>query len=362
MLAWRYTQSHVVQIICCCLAAFLPATLIYLSGFSVDFAILCALLSLGCLLLAGLWGYAQRRSYLRSLMELQHAIEKTNETSTIAGESLHKTTSLYGISTWMHQLEKPVYWEGKLAYDFCEKIAGTAQRYAADSHRDMQQYREYIELWVHEIKTPLAAAHLLVQNNPSAASLQLRAELAKTEKFVEHALFLARSTSLEKDYVIRKVSLSTLVVDAVKSRAQALIGAGFRVELLSDEQRDVVVYTDTKWMIFVLGQLIDNAVRYRSSDPVLCFSAELIEKGSAHERIALSIWDNGCGISQADMGRVFEWGFTGDNGRMQQKSTGIGLYLVQELCHKMGLSVAIDSQKGAWTQLTITFPFMQKWG
>lgn len=361
MLVWRYLQSHAVQIICCCLAALLPAMLIYMTGVSVDFAMLCFLLSLGCLLLAGLWGYAQRRAYLRSLLELQHAIEKSDETTATASESLDKRASLYGISTWMHQLEKPSYWEGRLSYDFCEKIAGTAQRYAADSHRDMQQYREYIELWVHEIKTPLASAHLLVQNNPSKASSQLRAELVKTEKFVEQALFLARSTSLEKDYVIRKVSLATLVADAVKSRAQSLIGAGFRLELLPNDQQDLVVYTDTKWMIFVLGQLIDNAVRYRSSDPVLRFSVQAVEKGTAHERIALSVWDNGCGISQADLSRVFEWGFTGDNGRAQQKSTGIGLYLVQELCHKMGLSVAIDSQKDGWTQLTITFPLMQKW-
>lgn len=255
--------------------------------------------------------------------------------------------------------------EGEALVAAVRAVAAEAAREVGAARAAEADYRDFVETWVHEVKTPLAAASLFVENANDPALRPLSRELSRVEAYVEQALFYARSSSLENDYVIRNRALAPLVAEAVKSRATQLIEAHVAVDmagLKSSDGSDVVVSCDPKWLAFIVGQLIDNAVRYRADPtrdgraPRIAFSAAEEAVGTADERVVLSVRDNGCGISAADLPRVCERGFTGANGRARRRSTGLGLYLVAVLCRKMGLGVVVDSQEGVWTCVRIAFP------
>ena len=214
--------------------------------------------------------------------------------------------------------------------------------------RLQEDYKEYIEVWIHEIKTPLACINLMCDNEASDFARRLRNELDKVEGFVEQALFYARSTSLEKDYLIKEVDLEELVRGAIRKEARQLIEAKVKIELGNVAFK---VYTDGKWIDFMLGQLIGNSVKYRKG--VLCLSFEACEEKG---QVRLKICDNGMGIPVEDCGRVFDKGFTGVNGRRFAKSTGLGLYMCKQLCEKMHMGIHLESEVGSGTTVTLIFP------
>ena len=268
---------------------------------------------------------------------------------------------------WISEMiDEPHYPEGRLAYEALSAVTKAANDDVSEFRRQAQDYREYVETWVHEAKSPLAAAHLMLENLMESAPADetgeillgkteaLGEELDRVEGFIEQALFFARSESLDRDYLIRPHSLQKLVGDAVRANARVLMGAHvapYRVDL------EQTVFTDEKWMNFILGQLIQNSAKYASGEGAeLVFTSRLRDKGLSSERIELEVRDNGCGVEQADLARVFDRGFTGENGRTGKRATGIGLYLVKRLCDKMGLAVSAQSAVGEYFAVTIAFP------
>ncbi len=252
------------------------------------------------------------------------------------------------------ELKPPGYPEGDVVQAALARTVARADTLVSEATARERDHREFVEAWVHEVKTPLAAADLMIENLDDARLGPLSSELDRVDTYVEQALFYARSSSVENDYLVRTCTLEQLVGSVLKSRAHQLVGAGVSVGM---EGLGRQVFTDPKWMQFILGQIVDNAVRYRRSEGArIDFSARTLDVGLADERVVLSVRDNGLGISAADVGRVFEKGFTGENGRRYAKSTGIGLFLVRTLCEKMGLSVGISSVAGAWTCVEVTFP------
>lgn len=219
-----------------------------------------------------------------------------------------------------------------------------------------REYREYVESWVHEIKTPITAAGLICRNAEPDTRRKLSPELSQIEAHVERALFYARAESPEKDFILRRTELNGIVAQSVDQHKALLIQNGIRVETSGLAQ---AVYTDGKWTAFILGQLLQNAVRYRSmdSDPVIILSAKPLGK-----QVQLTVTDNGIGIPTHELPRVFDRGFTGSNGRMRGGSTGMGLYLCRKLADCLELKLQIDSAKdssftaGSGTCITLTFP------
>ena len=252
-------------------------------------------------------------------------------------------------------VERPSVAESQLLYDVLDQESKDMRDRIADVRRQQREYREYVETWVHEIKTPIAAAHLVARNNPSEVTETIDAELDAIEGYVEQALYYSRGTSLERDFQIREVSLAQVVRDAVRSKARTLIGAGVTPVL---EALDVRVHADPKWLAFVIGQLLVNAAKYRRADGApghVRIWAERHATGLDAWATVLTVGDDGIGIPASDVGRVFDRGFTGENGRRFARSTGMGLYLVRELCEKMGLSVSLASEEGRGTAVSITF-------
>lgn len=222
----------------------------------------------------------------------------------------------------------------------------------AAMQRDSEDYREYIETWAHEIKTPLASTRLILENHPGAVSGDIARELDRVDFLLEQTLFYARSAQTHKDYIIRKTSLKSLVNSVIRRNSHAFIENKIAVEPLRE---DVEAYTDVKWMEFILNQIVNNAIKYkRDTDPRIRFSTERHENS-----IYLKIADNGIGIPASDLPRIFDKGFTGQTGRKYGKSTGIGLYLCRKLCRKLGVGITAQSEEGQGTELTIEFPISE---
>lgn len=260
-------------------------------------------------------------------------------------------------------MEAPGFAEGDVVFATLDAMARSANEEVAEAKRQVGGYRAYVETWVHEAKNSLAAARLALENleaDSGADPVRLRAlgdELSRVEGYVEQALFYARSETVERDYLVRSHVLRDVVVAAVRANANLLIGA--RVTPRLGEGLDLAVFTDDKWLAFMLGQLLQNSARYAWPDAeggaVVSFSARLVDEGLATERVELVVADNGCGVSAADLPRVFERGFTGENGRSHKRSTGLGLWLVARLAGKMGVSVAADSVAGESFSVTLGF-------
>ncbi|MDE6642170.1 MAG: sensor histidine kinase, partial [Acetatifactor sp.] len=189
----------------------------------------------------------------------------------------------------------------------------------SDAQAAGREYREYIEQWVHEIKTPITAAKLICRNTDSDTRRKLSIELAQIDAHVERALFYARTENPEKDFIISKMELSTICEEAIQAHRTLLIQKGVRVET---ESLDRNVYTDGKWVSFMLGQLLQNAARYCGEEPVITLSGKRLGR-----QVQLAVQDNGIGIPAHELPRVFDRGFTGRNGRSRGGSTGMGLYL-----------------------------------
>lgn len=218
-----------------------------------------------------------------------------------------------------------------------------------------EEYKEYIELWIHEVKLPIAAAKMIVENHRGPVMEDMEEELNRIEAYTEQALFYARSRHVEKDYLIRELVLSEVVNLVVIHNKKMLIRKKARMKL---HDLDVRVFSDSKWLLFIFNQIFSNSMKYADKEPL---ELELYaEEGS--EQVCLRIRDNGMGISSADLGRVFEKGFTGSNGRenhmgyRKNQATGIGLYLCRELCRKLGHGISIESREGIGTEVCITFP------
>ncbi len=218
----------------------------------------------------------------------------------------------------------------------------------SDAQASQREYREYVERWVHEIKAPLTAARLICRELDGDTRRKLTAELSQIEAHVERALFYARAENPEQDCLFRQIELEKIAVQAIENHRSLLIQNGIRVEM---ENMNCAVYTDEKWAVFILGQLLQNAARYRGSESVITLSAKLLGR-----QAQLIVHDNGIGIPAHELPRVFERGFTGSNGRIRGGSTGIGLYLCRKLAVFLELELRMDSQEGAGTTVTLTFP------
>lgn len=247
-------------------------------------------------------------------------------------------------------IETPNFIEGKILKEVIQDVNKSMIENVNKYKKIQEEYKEYIELWIHEIKIRIATSKMIIENNKSEAGRSIDEELDKVEDYIEQALYYARSNTVEKDYIIGKVELREIVNTAVIKNKNLLITNKVNLDL---HGLDRWVYTDSKWMVFILNQIIQNAVKYgRNEDSKLEIFAE-----EEKEKVILFVKDNGIGIKSSEICRVFEKGFTGENGRIiGKKSTGIGLYLCKKLCEKLEIGLELESEKGVGTKVAITFP------
>ncbi|MGH4126086.1 MAG: sensor histidine kinase [Clostridium sp.] len=245
-------------------------------------------------------------------------------------------------------VKEPHFFSGQVFYKVLKDATKVMNDNIANFKIAQRNYHDYIELWVHEIKTPITAINLIMANNKSPISHQIQSEINRIEGYVEQTLYYARSNTLYKDYRIETISLSSIVNSAIKSCSMSIIGFHGTIQM-KDLELDVT--TDPKWIIFILKQLIDNAIKYRSDNLRISFDTKQLVSGTS-----LYVHDNGIGIPQEDISRVFDRGFTGQHGRAYMKSTGMGLYLCKILCEKLGLNITVQFSADSGTTMMIFFP------
>ena len=327
-----YLKDRAFAIAVAVVCALALACVVAVLGAGTDASMLAAGIALACTAVVLAVDFARRHTFYRDLEQVVGDLDHT-----------YYATSL---------IEPPDFLEGRLAYEALQAAGKTAADDVA-AHRQLSDaYRDYIELWIHEIKTPIAAASLMASDLHGPQASRLKGELDRIEGYVEQALYYARSTSLAQDYAIRETRLVDAVREAVKKHARYLIERS--VSPVVDVPEDTLVFADAKWLAFVIGQLVSNAAKYGAA--TLRFSVRKEGAGTTDERTVLEVADDGWGVPAGDVPRVFERAFTGENGRRGGSSTGMGLYLVAELCAKMGLAVALASEEGAGTRVLLAFP------
>ena len=275
-----------------------------------------------CLLLF----YFSRKKYLNKLLDMTEQLKER-----------------YLLPEIMHEPERA---DEQVFYQIMKMAEKSMLERIGEVQRERKEYKEYIEQWIHEVKTPITAIKLICENNRCSFTRELMAELENINRFTEQALYYARSEHTEKDYSVREISLSDVVHGAIADNKYLLRQNNVAVTV---EDVEYSIYSDDKWLRFILDQLISNAVKYRADQPALHFFAV-----KENDSIILSVEDNGIGIPQSDLPRIFEKGFTGQNGRMIRSSTGIGLYLCRRLCDKLGIGISASSE-GKGTAISLSF-------
>lgn len=243
-------------------------------------------------------------------------------------------------------MQEPERADEQVFYQIMKMAEKSMLERIGEVQRERKEYKEYIEQWIHEVKTPITAIKLICENNRCSFTRELMAELENINRFTEQALYYARSEHTEKDYSVREINLSDVVHGAIADNKYLLRQNNVAVTV---EDVEYSIYSDDKWLRFILDQLISNAVKYRADQPVLHFFTV-----KENDRIILSVEDNGIGIPQSDLPRIFEKGFTGQNGRTIHSSTGIGLYLCRRLCDKLGIGISASSE-GKGTAISLSF-------
>lgn len=250
----------------------------------------------------------------------------------------------------MEVLPKADFTEANILEDAIRDI-GKSMLENVNKHKYLQEdYKDFIELWIHEIKIPIATSKMIVENNKNEITASINEELDKIDNYTEQALFYARSNTVEKDYIVRKIQLKEIVNASILKNKAQLIQNKISIDT---KNLDETVCTDSKWCIFIINQIIQNSIKYsKNADRQIEIYGE-----RKKENIILYIKDNGIGIKESEITRVFEKGFTGENGRITgKKSTGIGLYLCKKLCDKLCIGLELNSKKDEGTEVKLIFP------
>lgn len=240
-----------------------------------------------------------------------------------------------------------------LSRDFGNILKDQYSLYLIENQRYNKIYKEHLEFinqWVHQMKTPLSIIELhLKEFEGEQIAFEIQDEVSKLDNGLNLAMYYARLDSFKKDFLVDKIELRALVSNTINKNKKLFIKNGIVPRIKIED--DIKVYSDGKWLKFVLEQLITNGVKYSKGK-----GKELIIKAYKSEtEVKLSVEDNGVGISKKDIKRVFDQFFTGENGRSFGESTGMGLYISKKICEELGHKIEIESILNEGTTVTISF-------
>lgn len=237
----------------------------------------------------------------------------------------------------------PNFLEGKILYDVLDEVNKNEHDLISKLKNKQEDFKEYIELWIHEVKLPLASLTLINRKDKNT----LR-ELKRIEDDVEQILYYVRCENANNDYLIKEWNLDTIIKNVALRNKDDLLALDIDFKV---DNCNLKVLTDSKWLEFIINQIVSNSIKYKKDkDSIIEITGEDYDN-----YVTITIYDNGKGISKSDLPRVFSKTFTGNNGRVNSsKSTGMGLYLCKELCNKLGHKIEIDSKVDEYTKVVIT--------
>lgn len=248
----------------------------------------------------------------------------------------------------LETLKSPSFYEGQLLCEALYQINKSMNENVLMQEEQLLDNKEYIEMWVHEVKKPLASLVLNLNNQKKPLDRKTKNILKNLEDCVDQVLYYVRSENAEKDYFINEVKLEQIIKNVGIRNMDDLLDnkIDFKVENVNYK-----VYTDSKWLEFILNQIINNSIKYKKDDN----SYIKIYGDNRKDTFTLIIEDNGIGISKSDIKQVFDKTFTGSNGRKRRTSTGMGLYIAKNLCKKLGHKIEIESKENAYTKVSLVF-------
>lgn len=249
----------------------------------------------------------------------------------------------------LEMINKPNFYEGEIFYQTLYDINKSMIENVKEYNLSIIDFKEYVEMWIHEVKIPISSLTLLIHNNQEKIDKRYVEQIRKLDNYIDQILYYVRSENAEKDYIIKEKSLQEIIKNVALKNKDDLLASKVKLDV---NVNNIKVLTDAKWLEFILNQIINNSIKYKRNNVESYI--KIIAKEDK-EKTYLSIYDNGIGIPKKDIPRVFEKSFTGENGRITAKSTGIGLYIVKKLCDKLGHKINIESKKNEYTKITIIF-------
>ena len=305
--------------------------LLMLLAFKVDYSLIIAITIVLFLmiLIIILEGYFRKKGFYNTLINNTNKLDKK-----------------YLV---LETLYKPDFYEGKIAYDTLYDINKSMTENVKKHNDQLTDFKEYIEMWIHEIKVPIASLVLQIHNNKDKKSKDILKKINKIDELTEQILYYVRTESIEKDYLIKDANLNKIVGEVALKNKDYLLEN--KINFVCDNL-NYDVLTDSKWLVFILNQIVNNSIKYKKEkgDAILKIYAENNKKS-----VKLIIEDNGIGIIESDLPRVFDKSFTGYNGRIRHKSTGMGLFIAKSLCDRLGHKIEIESKQNEYTKVIITF-------
>lgn len=249
----------------------------------------------------------------------------------------------------LETIKAPSFYEGELVYQTLYEINKSAAEFVRENESSIEDFKEYVEMWIHEVKIPISGLTLLCHNHKEMLDKTYLEQLRKLDNYIDQILYYVRSNYAEQDFIIKKTQLDKVVSNvALKNKDDLLEN---KIDFIVDLE-NVYVYTDSKWLEFILNQIINNSIKYKRNNTD---SFIRIYANWDSDKIILHIYDNGIGIPKKDLSYVFKKSFTGENGRRSTKSTGMGLYIADNLCKKLGHIIEIESVQERETEVKIIF-------
>lgn len=248
----------------------------------------------------------------------------------------------------LETLLQPNTYEEKIMAEALYEINKSMIENINEYQRNIIEFKEFVEIWIHEVKIPISSMILKCHNNQEKYDKSFLSLIRRLDNNIDEILYYVRSENTEKDFAISEVDLKEVVRNVgIKNKDDLLENnVVFEADL-----KAVKVNTDKKWLEFILNQIINNSIKYKKSeDPII-----KIESIENEDKVTLEIYDNGIGIPEKDLKRVFEKSFTGTNGRNKVKSTGMGLYIIKNLCNKLGHNIYIQSEENKYTKVILEF-------
>ena len=259
--------------------------------------------------------------------------------------NLNKLSKKYLI---LETIPEPDTYEEKIIVESLYEINKSMIENINDYQRNIIEFKEFVEIWIHEVKIPISSMVLKCHNNKEKYDKSLLSIIRRLDNNIDEILYYVRSENTEKDFSISEVDLKDIVHTISIKNKDDLLENNINFET---NIKKVIVNTDKKWLEFIINQIINNSIKYKKDKN----SVIKISYREEDDKTILEIYHNGIGIPSKDIGRVFEKSFTGSNGRDKVKSTGMGLYIIKKLCDKLGHNIYIESKEKEYTKVIIEF-------
>lgn len=332
MSAFECLRAHVISLLVAGVAGTSVCLIAAVCGCPIDAIALMAVVLFVCTSVAFAASYLRERRFLDQLQRLADELDHPYQ---------------------LHSLvDEPTSPDHAIVFDALRTMGVTSAREVAQANAKAREHSEFVEGWVHDVKAPLASCELVAKRVSEPERSQLASELDKISRKVNTVLWYARSDCATQDYAIREVTLADIPRKVCRDNARLLIEHDCMPQIDVDDS--LRVFTDGKQAVFIVSQLVENAAKYGARHVRFSATHNDIDGGPTH--VNLRVEDDGHGIPAAEVGRVFERGFTGTRGREGASSTGMGLYLAARICEQLSLGLSIASVDGEGTCATVSFP------